>query len=177
MVVKITIKKGRLKKIVRDTGVNYIRGAKTLLDRKIVSEMKKGKSPVKNGRWDAPYSQSYKDVLKGKVSFRKIKGATIPFKSPDLNIIGLGKRISPVNLKLSGQLHNSLSTIIKGFSLIIDFKDKLAKIHNKLGAGASKAIRRMLPTEKGEDFNDEIDRGLTKALANAVRKAIKNNTR
>lgn len=174
MPIKITIKKtGRFKKIINQTAKNYISGADVFLKRKILSEMKKGKSPVKNGRWDKPYSKSYKAVLRGDVSFRKINGKVIPFNQPDLNIVGFRKRLSPVNLKLSGQLHSSFATIKRAFSLLMEFKDKVAVFHDRIGAGKKKSIHRMLPTRSGEKFNNEIDKGLSKILKNSLKKAIR----
>jgi len=72
------------------------------------------------------------------------------------------KQISPVNLRYSGKLHRSLKVFTSGgflrnFRMITEFRNKLADIHNRLGAGKSKAIRRLLPTRKGERFNVKIE--------------------
>jgi len=72
------------------------------------------------------------------------------------------KQISPVNLRHSGKLHKSLKVFTKGgflsnFRMVTQFKNKLADIHNRLGAGKSKVIRRLLPTRRGERFNNRIE--------------------
>lgn len=82
------------------------------------------------------------------------------------------KQVSPVNLRHSGGLHRSLQLFTKGgvttnFRLVVTFRDRLADIHNRLGAGKSKVIRRLLPTNQGEQFNRKI----TSVLLNELRKA------
>lgn len=179
MAVKVkVINRGKLKKIVEDTRNNYLKAAQKVLERSLISEMKQGRSPVEGGRWDKPYSKSYQDVIRGKATFRKINGKVVKFDQPDLNIIGLGKRTGPVNLKLSGQLHASLKFVRKKISLLMEFTDFVAKFHDILGvpSKAGKRFRRMLPRKKGEQFNKKIDKRLSKVLVNATRAAIKKNT-
>lgn len=158
MPVKVTITKGRLTRIIKEVAKNYLSAAKKVLERKIPSTMSRGKSPVRGGRWDAPYSKDYLEKIKKDGLFR-----------------ALGKRRSPVNLKLMGFLHNSFNVKRLRRKLRMDFgdHDDLADIHNRRGAGKAKAIRRMLPTNRGEEFNDDIDSALSKVLASSVRKAIK----
>lgn len=86
------------------------------------------------------------------------------------------KSISPVNLRHTGGLHKSLvvrPSKLGGKALIIQFKSKLADIHNRLGAGKSKVIRRLLPTKNGETFNRKINTVLFNELKKAVDKVAK----
>lgn len=118
--------------------------AKTL-EVEIVTSISRGISPVKGeGRFNK-YSDSYT---------KQIKAGTY----------GESKRIRPVNLKLTGDLLRSLivKATKKGISVIFD--NKLADIHNRVGAGKSKAIRRMLPTQRGEEFSRSITMRLREVL-------------
>jgi len=127
----------------------------------IVQDMVKGISPVKGQGKFKQYSPSYKKAIrKGRLKTAKTK-----------------KAISPVNLKLSGEMRKSLKAYTSGgyfknFRLIISYKHFLADIHNRRGAGRSKVIRRLLPTFKGEQFNRRISLVLKKQLQNAVDKTI-----
>jgi hypothetical protein len=132
--------------------------------KKVLSNLSKGVSPVEGKGKFQKYSKSYKDFILGKVSFRKINGKVIPFQNEDpiLNAATPKKRRSPVNLRFTGQLWNSLKVFTSGgftdrFRLVFDWRDFLADIHNQRGAGKSKVIRRMLPTEKNENFNKDIN--------------------
>lgn len=179
----------------------------------IVQDMIKGISPVKGfGKWKK-YSDSYKEVIRGKAAYRNVGGKVIRFsadepwgisdsefnslrpnasakrsrrtakdimkqKIKDLNQdfrskMSPVKNISPVNLRLSGDLHRSLKSFTKGgflsnFRLVLQFKNKLADIHNRLGAGKSKVVRRLLPTKQGERFNNKIERVVLDQVKQAV---------
>lgn len=135
----------------------------------INQDMIRGISPVKGaGRW-VRYSKSYKDQIKGRVRFFTIHGKVVAVKA------GRGKRVTndviknasptkqigPVNLRLSGKLHKSLKVFTTGgflssFRMLVQFRNKLADIHNRRGAGKSKVVRRLLPTRRGENFNKRI---------------------
>jgi hypothetical protein len=149
----------------------------TPIKRAIVQDMIIGISPVNGvGKW-VKYSQSYKDVIDGKATFRKGKsGKTLVTNKKDEEFFRRSsptKLKSPVNLRHSGGLHKSLFTRTYGgvkarFRLIIGFEHFLALIHNNQGAGKPKVIRRMLPTEKGEKFNKTITKAILKQLDNAA---------
>jgi hypothetical protein len=132
------------------TGPNNFRKA-------ILADMNKSISPVKGeGKW-VRYSESYINAIRGEL------GAT------------WGKQISPVNLKLSGELHNSLKVFGVGllsqyYVLRVQFTDFLADIHNRRGASKKKVIRRLLPTEGGEEFNYGLSRLLLNSLKASVAK-------
>jgi len=54
---------------------------------------------------------------------------------------------------------------------LIFFKDKLATIHDSLGAGVSKIVRRLLPdTKKGETFKASIIKVIIKVVQVAAKK-------
>lgn len=135
----------------------------------IVQDMIKGVSPVKGkGKWKR-YSKSYKDQIKGKVRFFTSGGVVVAIKAKRGKRISNNvtksasptKQISPVNLRLTGELHRDLKVFTSGgflrsFRLVARFKNKLADIHNRRGAGKSKVVRRLLPTKNGEQFNKRI---------------------
>lgn len=160
----------------------------------IVQDMIKGISPVKGqGKWQK-YSDSYKQAIRGTAAFRTINGKVVPFTTKGISGKGAakrrrtmrtliaklnqglaGKRISPVNLRVTGDLHRSLISKVTGgflrsWKLKITFKSKLADIHNRLGAGKSKVVRRMLPTKDQERFNNRITNTLLLELQKAADK-------
>jgi len=148
----------------------------------ILSSMSKGRSPVLKGRWDKPYSKSYKDAIKGKVTFRTVNGRVIPISGPDPGVLIFGKKVRPVNLKLSGQLWNTLRVKSSGTGkLKAQFKDKIADFHNRLGIPSPAtpkrkggvSIRRMLPTFAKEEFNRDIQKRVQRLLERIVKKHLK----
>ena len=148
----------------------------------ILSSMSKGRSPVFKGRWDRPYSKSYRDAIKGKVTFRHIEGiGVVPIPGPDAAILIFGKKLRPVNLKLSGQLWNTLKVRPSGTGRIkAQFKDKVADFHNRLGVPSPAtpkrkggvSIRRMLPTFAKEEFNKDIQKRVQRLLERIVKKHL-----
>jgi len=179
MPAKITLSKD-LKKLLDNKGPNGLvaqvrkefnnRGP-TKIKQAIIQDMIIGISPVKGkGKW-TKYSDNYKDVIQGKAKFRgKGKGA-LRTEEPDEDYLRKSsptKRISPVNLRHTGGLHKSLFSKISGVLLIIGFDNFLADIHNRQGAGKPKAVRRLLPTEKGENFNRRIKSVIIKEVLKAV---------
>lgn len=144
----------------------------------LLRDVTKGISPVDGYGKFPVYSKSYKDVINGKGMFRKVGGKTIFIKGVRdealLSAASPVKRRSPVTLRLTGQLHNSLKLgtsggFFKSFRLIFNWVDFLADIHNRRGAGKAKTVRRMLPTEDGEDFNKTI----TDVILDRLNKAAK----
>jgi hypothetical protein len=121
------------------------------LQNEIVNEsILKGKSPVKPGRRYQTYSDSYKRQIKTRFTF---------------------KRISPVNLKLTGKLLDSFTTSTRGNKLRISFTDKKAVYHDE---GTNKIPqRKMLPSRRGERFARLIERNvqrLAEKVYNLVRR-------
>jgi hypothetical protein len=139
-----------IKKVREEIAREYQRIAPDL----ILGQISIGFSPVKGEGKFQSYSDSYKKSIKtGSLSF-------------------LGKLPRPVNLFLSGQLHNSFFTNRVGNSVIIGFKDPLADIHTNQGAGASGVIRKMLP-QSGDRFNIFITTRLKEVAVKVVQKFLK----
>lgn len=147
------------KKIAKCIRTGWEREAPPLLKREVIQSLERGVNPVNKGPSRLPeYSEGYKDdIRKGRV---KGKG-----------------RIRPVNLKASGKLHRSAQVRPTGESGNIEFRwrDPLADIHNRLGAGKSKVIRRNLPRKDktNEEFSRNIMRKLVALMDRIVAKCIK----
>lgn len=121
-----------------------------VLEKEIISSIQRGVSPVKGfGRFQQ-YSESYK---------KAIRKRRFPNK----------RRVRPVNLTLTGKLIKSFYIKLKKSSVILGFDNNLANIHNKEGAGKSKVVRRMLPTNTGEKFSRRITTELSKALTKVAK--------
>lgn len=101
----------------------------------ILNEIENGRSPVGGFGRFVKYSNSY---------LKQIKRGLFD------------KKPRPVNLTLSGQLLNTLQITPKKSDIEITFTDELFNVHNRDGAGKSKTVRRMLPTNKGEQFSRSI---------------------
>lgn len=184
-----TSKAGLLPKV----RLEFTKSGPTKVKQAIIQDMIIGVSPVKNyGKWKR-YSPSYKKQIEGKSAFRSNgKGGVKEYTTVGLsgtaksemqalinelnkdfkNKQSPSKKISPVNLRLSGGLHKSLFAKTTGglnsaYRLVVGFTDKLADIHNRQGAGKSKVKRRLLPTKSGEQFN----RRITSTMLNELKKA------
>ena len=109
-----------------------------VLQKSIVElNIKKGISPVR-GKWKfEAYSPSYKSAINSGRFANK-------------------KSVRPVNLMLDGDLLDSFYVDASADGFTIGFDNDLADIHNRLGAGKIKTVRRMLPTNHDEKFNRSI---------------------
>jgi len=177
--VKLT--KPQLFKNVRE---EFSKKGPVKLKQAIIQDVIKGVSPVRGKRFPK-YSMSYKAAIRGEALkdgdgnyyiYRTINGRRLKFILKSKKIKGRNyvqeeasgmKRVSPVNLRLSGDLHSKLKTYIAGgfwksSRLVIVWDHYLADIHNRQGAGKKKVVRRMLPTNGGEQFNRRIDATLFK---------------
>ncbi len=162
MAVKIKKDLRRLKKLVKRVQKEFARTAPkkikiAIIDRTIL----RGISPVKGEGKFQKYSTGYKE---------SIRAGRLP----------VPKNISPVNLKLSFTMLKSFFTKFKfgrNPRIEIGFNDELADIHNRRGAGKSKVIRRMLPTETGEEFNRSITSTIIKELQKAIKKVVAKTNR
>ena len=168
MGVKITIsnkltrllKSSESRGLIKEVRKEFAKKGPIKVKQAINQDMIRGISPVDGkGKWKK-YSDSYKEEIRQGKS-KKMKGA-----KPS-------KRINPANLRLSGELHNSLSTYVRGKTFFIKFSHFLADIHNRRGASKKKVIRRMLPTKKGEKFNRTIESTFLGELKKAVDKVAK----
>lgn len=123
--------------------------AKELLDL-----IAKGVNPVKKtGNKYAQYSDSYKEA---------IKAGRVPGKD----------KISPVTLKQTGALHDSIVIDISGENPRVTFTNEKALYHNTLGVGNSKVKRRLLPDGSGEEFTLRLFQKILSALQSAIKKNI-----
>lgn len=145
------------------------------IDKEILVLIGKGISPVEGKGRYVEYSDSYKKQIRGSSNeLRRIasgRGGSVDVKGNDLF---KGKRIRPVNLKLSGGMLNSIFKKKTLKSVIVGFKSKLATIHDQLGAGKSRVIRRILPNpQDDESFSRAINIRIRDALKQSVQKVTK----
>lgn len=157
------------------------------LERLIITQnILRGKSPVKGHGRFKKYSDVYKRLIRGTGRLKSAAGRTSTsgqkltgkiFKGSDaaFEIFKLkGRQISPVNLKLTRDMLNSFfRRKINRDDVLIGFKDEKADFHNRRGAGKSRVIRRMLPTNPGEDFNVTIRQSLLRLLGAVTRREIR----
>jgi hypothetical protein len=122
--------------------------------KELLELLEKGLSPVKKtGNRQAAYSESYR---------KAIKAGRVPGKT----------KVSPVDLKQTGELHNSVIIDISGENPRVTFDSEKAFWHNNLGVGKDKVKRRLLPDGSGEEFTLVLFR----KIMNALKEAIKKNT-
>lgn len=122
--------------------------------KELLDLIKKGVNPVKlTGNKYEQYSESYKEAIR--------KGR-VPGKS----------RISPVDLKQTGALHDSLIIDISGENPRVTFDDPKAIFHNTEGVGKDKIKRRLLPDQDGEEFTLRLFQKIILALKNSLKKNL-----
>lgn len=112
---------------------------------------------------------SLKFLKSGKVKQGKTKKATFEKFEKGL---GVGKKKSPVNLKLTGEMHKSMKTMKTPNGLEVYFTDEKAEWHNKGVPENNLPARRILPTNKDEEFNLNIWRRIKKVIQEAIKKNI-----
>lgn len=116
--------------------------------------IKKGVNPVKlTGNKYQQYSEGYK---------KRIREGKVPGKS----------RISPVDLKQTGALHESLKIDISGENPRVTFDDPKAIFHNTEGVGSQKVKRRLLPDQGGEEFTLRLFQKIVEALRKSLKKSL-----
>lgn len=102
--------------------------AAPLMKEEIEDRLDRGESPVANQRNFKAYSESYKKQIKGDLSFFKKGGKTIPFKPTRPTVPQqYNKKTSPVNIKLTGALRESLRVAAIASGLKVWYTDKKAK--------------------------------------------------
>lgn len=152
--ITLTFNLKPVKNSVKDVKKIFAKTAPPLVKDQILDDLSSGVSPVRGKRFEK-YSKAYKDQIK--------KGRY----SSD------GKSVSPVNLKLSGDMIKTLFVKVKsGFlnkklTMEVGFSSFLAKVHNNLGASKKKVIRRIVP-KTGEKFNTKITNIIQKELKDAI---------
>ncbi len=135
----------------------------------ILDLIKKGISPTAAGRF-LKYSQGYINRIKGVAMFTTRDGVEVNFKARGTKGLGVGKKQSPVSMRLSGDMLDSLT--FSPATGKLGFSDKKAKWHNE-GEG-NLPVRRLLPTNPGERFNRRAEQRIRDGLSEAVRKEAKN---
>ncbi len=148
MAIKITKNLRDLKMLASKIKRQFNRGVSRELPDLIREDILAGVSPVKGFGRFKKYSESYRDQInKGKFT---------------------GKRKSPVNMKLTGEMLKSLIGRVSRGDVVIKFRNELADIHNRQGAGKPKVVRRLLPTNSGEEFNRKISQKIEDFLIKVV---------
>jgi hypothetical protein len=132
----------------------------------ILGFIKKGTSVVQGEGRFQKYSDGYVRAIKGIVLFKTKDGQEVSFKTPKTKGLGVGKKQSPVNLTVSGDMLDSLKFIKSNGTL--KFTSKLARYHND-GEG-NLPERRLLPNRDGERFNPRVRKVLRDSLSAAIRK-------
>lgn len=139
----------------------FKKNVKKFIKEEVVKSIERGVSPVEKGGKDPKSSsgqlryKGYSDIYKKQMRTR--------YKN---------KKQRPVNLKLTGKLLRSIKAKYTKEGVRVWFTDKKAKYHDKLGAGKSKVIRRMIPHD-GEKFNAGISRKIVNALKEAIKSSKK----
>lgn len=138
---------------VRQIKDEFIRSSSAELEKIIVEDnIKKGFSPVAGaGRYQS-YSESYKKAIRA--GYAKPKTKT-----------------TPVNLTQTGDMLDSFKISKTSKSIVLRFTNKLASIHNFLGAGKSKVVRPMLPIGN-EGFKPSVNKQILDLLKDAVDKIV-----
>ncbi|GAG01758.1 unnamed protein product, partial [marine sediment metagenome] len=137
MSVKVTVNLDLFKKLIPDIKKDFKNNASRPIGFAILKDILRGVSPVKGQKW-RKYSESYKGQIRGDITFRKIGGKIVPFKrtkrGPKIDTVPRkeGKKISPVNMKLTGAMLRSFFIDVKGanifskpLKMIIGFNSKL----------------------------------------------------
>jgi hypothetical protein len=199
MGVKI-FKKLQVLTLIERAREDFKKELEKIITPEIIKTIEGGSSPIKAQK-QAKYSDNYIDQIEGRAKFFKGKNGGVYRVTPkmltgeqtSLRIsksgkvkqgktkkatfekfekgLGVGKKKSPVNLKLTGELHNSIDTIRTNNGVEVYFKDKKAEWHNKGVPERNLPARRLLPTEKGEEFNYNI----WKRIREAIMRALKNH--
>lgn len=164
----------------------------------VIKTLEAGNNPIKAGK-PVKYSQSYIDQIEGKLRFFTANGNVIAVKPDNIESstisfnkktgkakktginqdntfakgMGVGKLKSPVNLKLTGELHNSIDTRPTKDGVEVYFKDEKAQWHNDGVKENNLPARRLLPNKSGEEFNANIFKRILAALQAAIKKNIK----
>lgn len=159
MPVKIT-KRLKVLTVVERVKPTFFKMLNRFIKEEVLSSIRSGRSPVNKG------GLSPKNTG-GKLRYEKYSDSYIKkFGKGEFQ----GKKKNPRNLENTGRMLRSIKSKKTRNYLRVWFTDKKAKYHDKLGAGKSKIIRRMIPNPaKGEQFNAGIRRRIKNTLANAIK--------
>ena len=117
--------------------------------------IERGNSPVKGNQRFVEYSEKYIEDIAAGVHAEH------------------GKKLRPINLKLSGRMLNSIATRITSSGFVVYFTSKLAKIHSTEGPrGRRDKIRKVAPFDN-ERWKTSVMKGAKEFLrTEAMKKAI-----
>jgi hypothetical protein len=183
------IRSGFIEKLVKDSfkDVNKLfwkEIKKFDLVKVIIDLITKGISPVQGGRFKQ-YSESYRKAIKGLAAFFIKNGRLIVIDSTKEDISKAqkksalktgkaiassrfgNKKVSPVSLKVSGDMHKGLkfddkTGKLEALAPTPDGKYNLWEIHDE-GLGRVPE-RRLLPTRDNERFTRRVQQNITEAL-------------
>jgi hypothetical protein len=159
MPIKIKTDLKTLKKLTDDVRKKFTQELETgevgkELITAILDLINKGISPVDGAKRFQRYSKSYRDAIKKKYIKEK-------------------EKVSPVTMKKTGEMQESLKFVIKRGSTLLQFDDKKAAYHNDGSKKTNLPMRKLLPNKKGEKFTPRILGKIVKALKKATRKTKK----
>lgn len=151
-------------KLIQEVKKDFKEKAPPKIRETVLSDIRKGISPVKGLGKYLKYSDSYKIKIRNSKKFKSEANPT--------------KNRSPVNLRHTGKLHQHFQVYPTGstrgsFRLAFDWPHRLADIHNNQGASKKKVVRRLLPTKQGEEFNVKIERKIFNELKESVKYVAK----
>lgn len=124
--------------------------APTLLENEMNASIDRGVSPVEGGGGQTGGNSRF---IRYSPSYEKKIGRSLRKR--------YNKQIRPVNLKLTGEMRNSLRITPVSKGLSVKYLDEKADYHNFLGASKSHVIRALLPIG-GQNFSRVITSKLTK---------------
>ncbi len=150
MPVRIRRRTRSLKTLLPRIERNFSRKVQREMGDAIVAEILAGKSPVR-GKKFAPYSKPYAKRKRGSSS------ATRP-----VDMLDTGKMLESITIKR-----------LKKGRISIFFDSVIAVYHDILGAGKSKVKRRLLPSQKGDQWNTKLTRLLNKLIEGSVRREVR----
>lgn len=193
MSVKIR-KKLQVLTLIERAREDFKEGIDQTIPPEIIKTIEGGSSTVKASKHQK-YSKSYLEAITGKRidkdgKAQKIKtratsqGANSPLRfnksgksrksSAVTNSLEsrYGKKKSPVNLKLTGEMHESIKTMKTKNGVEVYFTDKKAQWHNDGVPENNLPARRILPNKQGEEFNLNIWRRIMKVIQEAIKKNL-----
>ena len=181
---KVKIKKNNLNRVSKQIKQELMkpRNIKTFADtlrKSIIDEnILRGRSPVNGQGRFVSYSDSYKQQIRGEVNFSTLPDRVAPFgfENPGL----FDKRVTPVNLKVSGQLLKSFEVSTSTDGLRVQFTDKIASYHNNGSSFTNRngnivklPKRQLLPNGPQEKFNRSVTRSFNAKLTDLVKNILR----
>lgn len=165
--LEIASLRAKFTEMIPAINTTWHRSAASVMKNDIRNKISNGSSPVKYQRFQK-YSDSYKAVIRGDLSFRTTK--TKPRRIYPTNPLDrrkfARKSVSPVNLRLSGSLVKSLRSFKTTTGFYLRFLDDKFIFHQYgeyLEEGRILPRRAMLP-DIGEQFKDDIMDKATRSL-------------